>query len=319
MGRQHKDGFQQRNEKHDAHHHGNRLEYFPHGSGDEIKGHEGHDVGQDAERYRRRKFARPDNGRFDKRLSLLVVVVDVLADNDGIVDHNAQGDDVGEHRHHVDADVHRGEEEQGTKKRRGDAHHDPEREAELEEEAQHYKNERQANHAVTHQELGPLPVDIGHVADDVCLNAWRQRLLHRVDLAEGRGLHLRRRLLADAIDIQHDGRFAVVECALVRFLEVVAYRGDIAQQHLAPVGGGDNRRRRELASIVAPLFNAQEDLAALGLDAAARQFERGAAKPGRDFVHGEAVFAQRVLGDFDTDFQGRQARDLDLGNVGILQ
>ena len=106
MGRENKKTFDQRNRKHADYDHWNLFEYLPQDAGNEEHGEKRHHVGQYAEGNRHGDFFGSRNSGFQPRNTALIVMIDVFPDHDGIIHHDAEGDDKREHGDHVNTDVH---------------------------------------------------------------------------------------------------------------------------------------------------------------------------------------------------------------------
>ena len=105
MGRQDEQGLKERDGKDTHHNHWNIAEYLAHGAGDKVERHEGNDVGDHCKGDRHGHLARALDRGLKGIVAPLFIAVDVFTDNNGVVDHDAKGDDKGEQRDHIDADT----------------------------------------------------------------------------------------------------------------------------------------------------------------------------------------------------------------------
>ena len=83
---------------------------------------------------------------------------DVLAHHHRVVHHDPERDDEAKEREHVDGGPHGRQQDEGSEDRDRDADRGPERDAELQQEAEGQEHEEQAHGAVEHQELEALLV-----------------------------------------------------------------------------------------------------------------------------------------------------------------
>ena len=186
VGRKHEQALTKRDKEDDHDHDGDHLEDPAHRAGDEIEWHEHDDVCQDAEDNRQGHLTGALDGGLDERHTLLVIVVDVFAHHDGIVHHDAQGDDVGKQRYHVDRHARRGQEQKRPQERNRDAHHHPEGQPRLQEKPQDDQNQPQAQGPVAQQKLHALAVDVRPVMTNSRLDAPRKACPHGLKATSNR-------------------------------------------------------------------------------------------------------------------------------------
>ena len=108
VGGKHEHAFHQRDRYGGDHNDGDGKKNLTRDSRDKKQGHEGHDIRQNAESDRLYDFPSSLYGSLQVRVPLLTVFIDVFPDHDGIIHHNAKGNDEREHGHHIDADAQRG-------------------------------------------------------------------------------------------------------------------------------------------------------------------------------------------------------------------
>ena len=133
--------------------------------------------------------------------ALLPELVDVLAHDNGVIDHDAQHHQEGKHRDHVDAHTNSRQEENATDKRDGHTHHHPEGKPDLEKHGQDQQHDTDGHEAVFQQQGQSLLVIPGAVAANSPLHTGRQRCF---DICHGR-FHafgdLKRRLIANPVNV----------------------------------------------------------------------------------------------------------------------
>jgi len=106
VGRENKKAFDQRNRKYADYDHRNLFEYLAHDAGNEEHGEKSHHVGQHAEGDRHGYFSGPGYGGVEPWNTALAMMVDVFPNHDGIIHHNAEGNNKREQGDHVNADIH---------------------------------------------------------------------------------------------------------------------------------------------------------------------------------------------------------------------
>ena len=139
--RQDEEGLEEGDEKGCADHQRDHLEHLAHDSRNEVQGHECGHVGEDAEGHGGRDLACPQDGGVQKIFPLLVIVIDIFSNDDGVVHHDTYGHNEGEKCDHVDGDAQDRKEEKGAQKGNRDSHHHPEGQAEFEENAEDHEDQ----------------------------------------------------------------------------------------------------------------------------------------------------------------------------------
>ena len=86
-----------------------------------------------------------------------------------------------------------------------------------------------------------------------------------------------------------------------------------------PSGAALQNDVAELVPAVAAFGGAKKYLAGFGLDAAARELDRGGANAGGDFIERQSVLAELRLRDLDADLEWANAGELDIGDARVAQ
>ena len=137
--------------------------------------------------------------------------------------------------------------------------------------------------------------------------------------ARAAAAHLRRCLLADPVDLQHDAGVAVECLRTVVILKAIGDSRDLVESQVATVTGRHDRDLRELRGPVAALLDPQQDLATAGFQTAAGQFDRTAVDGRGDIGQRQVIATQGVPIDFDLNLVITVAAHLQLGNVRLQQ
>ena len=266
MSRQDQQALDERNGEDGDHHDGNLTKNLAHEARYEKQRGKGNDIGQHAERHRCGDLAGSRHGRLEPGFPGLAVVVHVLAGNDGIVHHDPQGDDKGEHGNDVDTDTGRRQKKQRPEDGNGNPQADPEGQTRFQEDCQQDEDQGEADITVAQHQVHPLPIDVGKIVAGNQLNTRWKVAVDLGHLFPDFGGHLQRRLVAHTVDVDENGPLAIVGGEAVGLLETVDHFGDVRQQHLGAVIGGDNGNAAEFGAEVAPFRHAYQHVAALGLD-----------------------------------------------------
>ena len=245
--------------------------------------------------------------------------VDVLADDDGVVDHHAEHDDEGEHRDHVQRGAEARNDQEPAEERDGNAKGHPERQARLQKQSQAEEHQDQTDAAVLEHEVHAAAVDFGAVGPDSHLEAFRQRACVGGHVLLDCVGHPEDGLVGHAVHRDHRRGSAVETGACVHVLEGVADGRHLAQSQPRAVGARAHHDFGEFLAGIALALGADQDLAGVGLDAAAGQVQRSAAHRRGQLGEGQAVGAQVGLGHLDGDFIRARAYKLGLGDFWIEQ
>ena len=315
MGGQDAQRFDQREEQTGNDDEGNDPEDLPHHAGHEHQGHERRHRRQDREYHRLRDLSRALDGAAHAVPVLLLVPVDVLADDDRVVDHDAEHEDEREQGDDVGRDVEPRHQGDRPEERERDPEADPEGEAQLEKERQHDEDEREPGGAVAEHEGQPIAEDLRLVLPDRQQDAFGHLRLRALDIAVHRRRDVEGALIAGAEDRHHDRGVPVEPGLLVRLREAVDHRGHVAELQATAVGLRPQHEVFVLVAAVGLPDRAQQDLAAVGADGAAGEVERGPPHGVGDLIEGHPVPPQGRFRDLDGDLVGRSAHDVDLGDL----
>ncbi len=315
VGREDEEALDERDEEDGDDDQRDRLDELPHRSAHEDQRREGGDGGEDGEDDGDADLAGAVDGRREVRFSELALLVDVLADDDGVVHDDPQRQDEGEEGDHVDGDPKDRHQKERPEEGDGDAEHDPQGEADLEKEPQDDEDEDEADGGVLQKQVPAALEELARVVPGGDPHRRRQQLALSLHVIVDDARDLRRLLLADPEDLHHRRRLAVEGGRRVGLLEGVAHGGDVAEAHQGAVGLGEDDDVGVLRADVAPLLGAQQDLPPFGADRSAGQIEGGAAHLLRNLVKGEIVTPQVLFGDLDGDLVGAHSAEVDLGNL----
>ena len=244
-----------------------------------------------------------------------LVAMDVLADDDGVVDHDAEHQDEGEARDHVDAQVQARHQGEGAEKADRDPEADPEGEAHVEKQRQHDEDEHEPGGAVGEHDRQPVGQHLRLVLPDRQGDALGQPRIRAPDVVAHGGRDVERALLARAVYRYRHGRKLVEAGALIGLREPVDDGRHVAQQQAAAVGPGPEHEPLVVGAAVGLADRAQQDLAARGAHRTAGQVQRGAPHGVRHLVERQLVPAQRHLRHLDGDLVRRDADDLHLADL----
>ena len=236
VGRQHQFGFQQREGKTQDHHCTDRDGEAGGKSRDQQQGHKRHNGGQHTEGHRCCHLERAGNHTVETAAILLHVRVGALADDDGVVHHDAEHHDETEQTQHVEIDTHQRHHREGTEKRYRNAPHDPERQADIEEQRENDEHQQSALHHIGGHQIETVAQCIGRVIPRFNTDALRQGgfLLCHIFLHGVR--HLQQVLVAGDLHVETDGGFAVEARVTFAVFKAVADSGDVAECQQSAVG-----------------------------------------------------------------------------------
>ena len=246
----------------------------------------------------------------------LLVAVNVLSDDDGVVDDDSEHQDEGEAGEHVDAQVQARHHRERAQERNRDPEADPDSQAQLEKQRQNDEDEHEPGGAAVQQERQPAVQDLRLVLPERQRDPLGQPGFGAVDVVAHGGRDIERALLARAVD-RHRHRRKVVEAGpLIGLREAVDDRGHVAEQQAAAVGAGPEGQLLVVVAAVRLPDRAKQDLAAAGAHGTAGKIERGPANDVRDLVERESVPAQCHLRHLYGNLVRRNAHELDLTDVG---
>ncbi len=97
-----------------------------------------------------------------------------LSDNDRIIHHDAEDQQEGKQRNHIQAHACELQQEQGAQKRHRDAGADPERQLGSQKEHQHQGDQQQTANAVFQQRGYPAPERLGNIPPYGETHSWWQ-------------------------------------------------------------------------------------------------------------------------------------------------
>jgi hypothetical protein len=298
------------------HHYAERVGDLAHRGGqrearrDEEHGgeHGDHDRHRDLERARDRSVDRISPPRLMPRR--------VLSHDDGVVDDQAERDDEGEHRHHVDRHTQKRERHERPEECDRDAHRHPEGEPQAQEECQDGEDEEQPRRPVAQQQLATALELERLVTPDVEGDAGREidpRLIEPGVYGPGDVGHV----AGLAGEQPHeDGGLAVESHVLVTLDEPVSNPGDVAELDPRTVRVGEEDEPLELITPVGAPSGPHQDLAAAGLERSTGEIHRRGAHRTRHVVEGQTVPSQRRLGDLDRDLVVARSHELGPRHLG---
>ena len=315
--RQHKRRFDQGEQQHGDDDDRQRLPDVSVASRQEEQRHEGGHRREHGERERQGDSPGAANRRHDAGRSALAFLVDVLGDDDGVVDHDADGQDEREQGDRVDREVERQHDGQRSDARHAEAHGDPQGEPDLQEEAERDQHQQQAERPVLEEDVGPLLVRLGVVVPDGDAHTVRQRRDRlRLQVLANRPGDVHHLFVVRLEDLDEDRRSAPVPDDQVGVLEIVAHGRDVAETHQRAVAAAQEDDALEVLLVVALAQGAESHLAPLGVDLAGGQVQGAAANRVRDVRQREPERPQPAEGHLDGDLVVPHAAHLDLGDGG---
>ena len=261
-------------------------------------------------------FARAAHGGFHGTFALAVEAENIFPDDDGIIDHHAEGHDHAEEREHVDGEAAGVEDEEGAGKGKRNAESDEQGEAPIEEEEKKDGYEDERLDAVLHHGFDAGIDVFGGVADDLRLDLRREEGGFGGKDTAG---------FADGLDdigaflfdqrVGHGGAEVGASVGLC-FLGCFFDRADVADFHGASVGAFDHGEVLELCGFGDFAEEADDALSTGGVEAPAHDIDVF----GRDglghVAEGEAGEAEAVGVNFDPDFTALESVDEDFGDAG---
>ncbi len=319
MGGEDEQTFHKRDDERTDHHHRDNAENLSGHTRYEINRQKRRYIGQNTERHRKGNLPRPPGRRLHKRKALLMIAVNVFSHHNGIVHHNSQGNDEGEHRKHIEADPHDGEDEKRSQEGDGDPHHYPECEAGLQKQSQKNHHENQPHGPVFQHQIRALPVMIGPVPIHMGLDSPGQFRLQVIYFSLHGAVDRNRGLIAHPVHLQFDGGLAVKTHVSVGFLKSIRNPADVRHAHLGSGGGIDNGKSSEFTPVVTALGHPQQDLTANRINVTSGQINRPLPDSPGNIAEGQPVTAEHLLGHFHTDLKFRKSPDIDLRDILVLQ
>ena len=192
----------------------------------------------------------------------------VFADDDRVIDDDAQGHDKGKQRKHVDRGVKRLHQHKGPQKADGDTHHHPESQAQVEEEAQTDEDQHQTELSIADQQIDATAQDACVVARVANVDPRRQGLAFVLDVLVDIVGDVEGVLVANAKDLHH-GRWLAVEARdEIGILKAIDDRGHVFELKGRAVGAGEHYYLFVFAPRAHQPLRAEQDRAILALDAA---------------------------------------------------
>ena len=166
VGRQDAERFDQREEQARNHDQRDEAEHLSHHAGHEQQRREGRDGRQHREDDRLGDLLCALDRPAKPFAMFFLMPEDVLADDDGIVDHDAQHRDERKQRHHVDGDVEGWHQRERAEERDRDPETDPEREAQVEKEGERDKDQHEPGRAGAQHQRQPVAQHLRRVLPD---------------------------------------------------------------------------------------------------------------------------------------------------------
>ncbi len=312
MRRQDEKGLDQRYGEHEQRDPEKRLDDLKAALRHEQERHECEHGGGDADKDRAGDDPGSGNRRLHGTLSPLAFRRDALADNDRIVDDDADQQEEGEQRPQVQRQARQVEEHQRADERQGNAEGYPEGEAKVEDKEQAHEHQDDADRRVADDIRENVEYRLRRIVPDADFDA-RRRLVGFEAFPDVGG-DFEQRLLPGGFDPDENRRLAVDRRQDALVDEAVADRGDVAQRQDGAVDPGDERYVPELLADL-PLAHGVEDHAAgPGAQFAECRVAGGAPDLSRHLGERQPVAAQFLLVHLDGDFAVARAAQSDLGD-----
>ncbi len=321
VGRKDQQALDNGNRQRDDHHEGDLLREHARRPGHESPGQEGDDGGQNAEDDRlHHQLCADDGGVNAVAPSAFDFLVDILADDDGVIDDHADHQQHGKGRQDVPGHTHRREKHDAPGECREDADSDPYGDDRTKEQQQDDHHQDGAGQCRRADQVHPVLEGLGIVPQDVDLHAFRQDAVGRVVgaldiVAEALGIP--RDIHVVGFRDHHEGRRAPVEARLQLLAdEAVDHGGHIRDTDGAFFARLADDDFAELLGRVGEVARGQLDVADRRFNPAAGGVQRGLPHGIRHVGQAEAEAAQRLLGHFDADLfvqRALQHRELAAG------
>ena len=209
VGRQDPERLDEGKEQARDHDQRNDAEDLPHHARHEQQRHEGGDGRQHREDDRLGDLLRALDRPAEPVAMLLLMPEDVLADDDGVVDDDAEHRDKREQRHDVDGDVETRHQGDRAEERDWDPETDPEREAQIEKEGERDEDQREPGRAGAQHQRQPGAQHLCRVLPDRQRDTGGEARLCLLDIVIDQRGDLERALFAGPEDGDHHRRCAV--------------------------------------------------------------------------------------------------------------
>ena len=229
------------------------------------------------------------------------VSVDVVADDDRIVDNDADRHQEGEHREHVERLVGEIHKHPGPEHRERDPGGDPEGSLEIEEQCEHDEHDQQPLETIGDEHLEPVAnVDRLVGPHRKLIPLWQPYL---IGVAADCSNHGEKILTGTAVDRDDHALAAVDTVGGGDVGKIIADYAEVANREHEPVGERDEGQLGDVLADVAFVLAAEKNLTPLAADRAAGEFEIFPADDVGHLLEREAVLPQRFLADFDVDLE----------------
>ena len=246
------------------------------------------------------------------------MTIDVLVDNDGIIDDQAQRDEKGKQGDHVNGVAEIEDRDHGKQERHRDAHGSDQGNPKIQEQVQRQQHQEQAD-----QPRGLHRVEARlHVGREVVEHAdldgggqLRAQLIGK--LAHGIG-HRGGRGIGCLGHRQVDGRATIEAANGHGLLQSQLDVGDLAKQQLATTLVAAHRNLADVFRVGCHALAAQQDIALAGLQGAAWQITQVTANGAQNLPQGDGVRSQLERIHLDPQLPLAVTRDTDTGDTRNL-
>ena len=215
---------------------GNTPEKLPCGARHKIKRNERGNSGKDGDQYRRTYFPCSFHGSHDRRFVHLLMGIDILANHNGIINHDSKNQDEGEEGYHVDAHIDPWHGDHGPGITDRNPHHDPEGKRNFEEKSQCQKYQNEPVKQILDQQVNPVLKHCGTIVEDRSTDANRQSVFYFQKFFLHRLRDFCRSLVPDTIDRNTLGRFPVITVTQNGFLKSIRNPSNVPQQQCSLAG-----------------------------------------------------------------------------------
>ena len=314
VARQDQETFHQRRDQHRDHRKGNVRDHVAKAAADGRKAKEGDDRGQRGGKHRHGHAAGGILGGDDGRFAQLAGAgVGVFAHDDGVIHHDAGGDDQRKKRDHVDRQPAQIHQRNRGQHRHRDAGGNPEGGARVQEQKQQDHHKAQAHQPVVQQDVQAAGDRLGPCADQVDRGALGQGLHHLVGDILHHALDLDRIALVGPVDPHRDGRVFAHEIAPQARCALDRDRGHVAHGQVGAIGV---RPQHDAGDLVGgPFFDPGAD-AGIGPGDVARRAGVDLGRDGAgDLGHGDVMGDQVDRGHLDHGLWRGDAADGGAGDA----